>query len=147
MQLDCTRFVRKMDSGRRGVCRNNEKSVNVLDSLRLKPLKIGDIQVANRVLLAPMSGITDAPFRRLAAALGAGLVVSEIRATDDLVNCRPMARPRGPRQRPPDVAAALRGDWNSPACRSTRGLRDQLDGGRRADRGGRRSRNYRYQHG
>ncbi|HUB94894.1 MAG TPA: tRNA dihydrouridine synthase DusB, partial [Stellaceae bacterium] len=38
-------------------------------------MKIGDIQLANRVLLAPMSGITDAPFRRLAANLGAGLVV------------------------------------------------------------------------
>src|ERR1700732_1081683 len=94
MQLDCTRFVRKMDSGRRGVCRNNEKSVTVLDSLRLKPLKIGDIQVANRVLLAPMSGVTDAPFRRLAAALGAGLVVSEMTASDDLVNGRPMSRLR-----------------------------------------------------
>jgi nifR3 family TIM-barrel protein len=83
-----------MDSGRRGVCRNNEKSVNVLNSLRLKPLKIGDIQVANRVLLAPMSGVTDAPFRRLAAALGAGLVVSEMTASDDLVNGRPMSRLR-----------------------------------------------------
>jgi tRNA-dihydrouridine synthase B len=83
-----------MDFGRRGVCRNNEKSVTVLDSLRLKPLKIGDIQVANRVLLAPMSGVTDAPFRRLAAALGAGLVVSEMTASDDLVNGRPMSRLR-----------------------------------------------------
>jgi tRNA-dihydrouridine synthase B len=59
-----------------------------------KPLKIGDIEVANRVLLAPMSGITDAPFRRLAAALGAGLVVSEMTASDDLVNGRPMSRLR-----------------------------------------------------
>jgi tRNA-dihydrouridine synthase B len=56
-----------------------------------KPLKIGDITVANRVLLAPMSGITDAPFRRLTAALGAGLVVSEMTASDDLVNGRPMS--------------------------------------------------------
>jgi tRNA-dihydrouridine synthase B len=56
-----------------------------------KPLKIGDIEVANRVLLAPMSGITDAPFRRLTAALGAGLVVSEMTASDDLVNGRPMS--------------------------------------------------------
>jgi tRNA-dihydrouridine synthase B len=61
------------------------------ESLRPKPLKIGDIEVANRVLLAPMSGITDAPFRRLAAALGAGLVVSEMTASDDLVNARPMS--------------------------------------------------------
>ena len=61
---------------------------------RLKPLKIGDIEIANRVLLAPMSGVTDAPFRRLTAALGAGLVVSEMTASDDLVNGRPMSRLR-----------------------------------------------------
>ena len=61
---------------------------------RPKPLKIGDIEVANRVLLAPMSGVTDAPFRRLTAALGAGLVVSEMTASDDLVNGRPMSRLR-----------------------------------------------------
>ena len=64
------------------------------ESSRLKPLKIGDIEVANRVLLAPMSGVTDAPFRRLTAALGAGLVVSEMTASDDLVNGRPMSRLR-----------------------------------------------------
>ena len=62
-----------------------------LDDPRPKTLKIGDISVANRVLLAPMSGITDAPFRRLAAALGAGLVVSEMTASDDLVHGRPMS--------------------------------------------------------
>lgn len=62
-----------------------------LDDPRHKPLKIGDISIANRVLLAPMSGVTDAPFRRLAAALGAGLVVSEMTASDDLVHGRPMS--------------------------------------------------------
>jgi tRNA-dihydrouridine synthase B len=41
-----------------------------------------------------MSGVTDMPFRRLAAALGAGLVVSEMTASDDLVNGRPMSRLR-----------------------------------------------------
>ena len=65
-----------------------------LESSRPKPLKIGEIAVANRVLLAPMSGVTDAPFRRLAAALGAGLVVSEMTASDDLVHGRPMSRLR-----------------------------------------------------
>jgi tRNA-dihydrouridine synthase B len=64
------------------------------DELRLKPLKIGDIYVANRAFLAPMSGVTDAPFRRLAATLGAGLVVSEMTASDDLVNGKPMSRLR-----------------------------------------------------
>lgn len=41
-----------------------------------------------------MSGVTDAPFRRLAANLGAGLVVSEMTASEDLVNGRPMSRLR-----------------------------------------------------
>jgi tRNA-dihydrouridine synthase B len=59
-----------------------------------KPLKIGEIAVANRVLLAPMSGVTDAPFRRQAASLGAGLVVSEMTASDELVHGRPMSRLR-----------------------------------------------------
>ncbi|SDP51474.1 tRNA-U20-dihydrouridine synthase [Afipia sp. GAS231] len=65
-----------------------------LESSRPKPLKIGEIAVANRVLLAPMSGVTDAPFRRLSARLGAGLVVSEMTASDDLVNGKPMSRLR-----------------------------------------------------
>jgi nifR3 family TIM-barrel protein len=64
------------------------------DSQRLKPLKVGDIAIANRVLLAPMSGVTDAPFRRLAAILGAGLVISEMTASEDLANDRPMSRLR-----------------------------------------------------
>jgi tRNA-dihydrouridine synthase B len=59
-----------------------------------KPLKIGHIQIDGRALLAPMSGVTDAPFRRLAAALGAGLVVSEMTASDDLVQGRPISRLR-----------------------------------------------------
>jgi len=53
--------------------------------------RIGDINIANRVLLAPMSGITDAPLRRVAARLGAGLVVSEMTASDDLARGRPMS--------------------------------------------------------
>jgi tRNA-dihydrouridine synthase B len=68
--------------------------VTGLDKVSAKPLKIGDIAVANRVLLAPMSGITDAPFRRMTAALGAGLVVSEMTASDDLVQGRPISRLR-----------------------------------------------------
>jgi tRNA-dihydrouridine synthase B len=59
-----------------------------------KQLKIGGIEVANPVLLAPMSGVTDAPFRRLTAVLGAGLVISEMTASDDLVNGRSMSQLR-----------------------------------------------------
>ena len=65
-----------------------------LECSRFKPLKIGDIEIANPVFLAPMSGVTDAPFRRLAAVLGAGLVVSEMTASEDLVHGRPMSRLR-----------------------------------------------------
>jgi tRNA-dihydrouridine synthase B len=68
--------------------------VTGLECSRLKPLKIGDIEIANPVFLAPMSGVTDAPFRRLAAVLGAGLVVSEMTASEDLVHGRPMSRLR-----------------------------------------------------
>lgn len=50
-----------------------------------KKLQIGDIAVPNGVFLAPMSGITDAPFRRLTERLGAGLVVSEMTACAGLV--------------------------------------------------------------
>jgi tRNA-dihydrouridine synthase B len=46
----------------------------------MKTLSIGPIPLPNPVLLAPMSGVTDAPFRRLAASLGAGLVISEMTA-------------------------------------------------------------------
>jgi tRNA-dihydrouridine synthase B len=41
-------------------------------------LQIGPYKLPNRVALAPMAGVTDLPFRRLCARLGAGLVVSEM---------------------------------------------------------------------
>jgi nifR3 family TIM-barrel protein len=47
-------------------------------------MSIGPVKVPNRVMLAPMSGVTDAPFRRLVARLGAGLVVSEMTASEAL---------------------------------------------------------------
>jgi len=50
---------------------------------------IGKHLTRNRVFLAPMSGVTDAPFRRLVERLGAGLVISEMTASDALVEgCR-----------------------------------------------------------
>jgi nifR3 family TIM-barrel protein len=55
------------------------------------PLKIGAVALENRVILAPMSGITDAPFRRQVEALGAGLVVSEMTACAALARRNPVA--------------------------------------------------------
>lgn len=46
-----------------------------------RPIEIGPVRIPNRVFLAPMSGVTDVPFRDRAAASGAGLVVSEMVAS------------------------------------------------------------------
>jgi nifR3 family TIM-barrel protein len=51
---------------------------------QVEAFAVGGIPVTNQVLLAPMSGVTDAPFRRLVAELGVGLVVSEMTASEDL---------------------------------------------------------------
>lgn len=52
------------------------------------PLPIGSAEAGNRVFLAPMSGITDEPFRRRAHGHGAGLVVSEMVASGELAKGR-----------------------------------------------------------
>ncbi len=44
----------------------------------LKKLKIGDVELDNNILLAPMAGITDLPFRKLCKENGAGLVETEM---------------------------------------------------------------------
>ena len=44
------------------------------------------------VFLAPMAGITDLPFRRLVAGFGAGLVVSEMVASGELLTAKPSVR-------------------------------------------------------
>jgi tRNA-dihydrouridine synthase B len=50
-----------------------------------KPFHIGPVSIRNRVVLAPMSGVTDLPFRWLAWRFGAGLVVTEMVASRELV--------------------------------------------------------------
>jgi tRNA-dihydrouridine synthase B len=57
-------------------------------------LRIGPVSVPNRAFLAPMSGITDAPFRRLVSKLGAGLVISEMTASARLAEGRSDAQLR-----------------------------------------------------
>lgn len=44
----------------------------------LKPLKIGNVELENNILLAPMAGITDLPFRIICKYYGAGLVCTEM---------------------------------------------------------------------
>ncbi|MEQ1929334.1 MAG: tRNA dihydrouridine synthase DusB [Parvularculaceae bacterium] len=52
-------------------------------------MRIGPIILANSVAVAPMSGVSDLPFRRAVAAGGAGLVVSEMVASAELAKKRP----------------------------------------------------------
>jgi tRNA-dihydrouridine synthase B len=48
-------------------------------------ISLGSLTLADPVILAPMSGVTDLPFRRLVKRLGAGLVVSEMIASEAMI--------------------------------------------------------------
>src|SRR5215471_6742105 len=48
-------------------------------------ISIGSLTLDDPVILAPMSGVTDLPFRRLVKRLGAGLVVSEMIASEAMI--------------------------------------------------------------
>lgn len=56
------------------------------------PVHLADITLDPPIFLAPMAGITDLPFRDLVASFGAGLVVSEMVASHDMLNARPGSR-------------------------------------------------------
>ncbi len=58
------------------------------------PELLQNLGVTPPVLLAPMAGITDLPFRRLVQRFGAGLVVSEMVASQEMVQARPGTRER-----------------------------------------------------
>ena len=49
-------------------------------------IKIGSIELEGKVLLAPMSGVSDMPYRRLAKKNGAALVISEMIASQAMVH-------------------------------------------------------------
>ena len=57
-------------------------------------LHIGSRQLVPPVLLAPLAGITDLPFRDLVSSFGAGLVVSEMVASQEMVQAKPGVRER-----------------------------------------------------
>lgn len=48
-------------------------------------IQIGNIKLSSPVILAPMSGVTDLPFRKLVKEFGAGLVVSEMVASRAMI--------------------------------------------------------------
>ncbi|MEO5773317.1 MAG: tRNA dihydrouridine synthase DusB [Sphingomicrobium sp.] len=51
----------------------------------LQPIEIGPVRIASPVILAPMTGVTDLPFRRVVKRYGAGLTVSEMIASQAMV--------------------------------------------------------------
>jgi tRNA-dihydrouridine synthase B len=55
---------------------------------------LAHVSIAPPVLLAPMAGITDRPFRDVVARFGAGLVVSEMVASAEMVAAKPSVRAR-----------------------------------------------------
>ena len=56
------------------------------------PLSLADTPLSSPILLAPLAGITDLPFRNLVSKFGAGLVVSEMIASQEMVQARPAMR-------------------------------------------------------
>ncbi|MDP1643006.1 MAG: tRNA dihydrouridine synthase DusB [Phenylobacterium sp.] len=54
-----------------------------------KQLKVGTVKVGGRVWIAPMTGVSDLPFRRIASRLGAPYVATEMVASDEFARGRP----------------------------------------------------------
>jgi tRNA-dihydrouridine synthase B len=51
----------------------------------VKPIRIGPVEVASPVILAPMTAVTDLPFRRAVKRYGAGLTVTEMIASQAMI--------------------------------------------------------------
>ena len=48
---------------------------------KLKPIQVGPVRIETPVSLAPMTGVSDLPFRRLVRRFGSGLNVTEMIAS------------------------------------------------------------------
>ena len=87
-------------------------------------LTIGPVTVPNAVFLAPMSGITDLPFREIARRFGAGLVVSEMVASKAFAVGKEEMRLRAEGEGMDVHAVQLAGnraDWMAEAARLSEG--------------------------
>jgi len=56
-----------------------------INNIALKNMQIGPYKLANNLMLAPMAGVTDRPFRQLCKRLGAGMAVSEMISSNSLL--------------------------------------------------------------
>ena len=62
--------------------------------LGILPITVENLTLDPPVFLAPLAGITDLPFRKMVLRFGAGLVVSEMVASQEMVQARPSTRAR-----------------------------------------------------
>ena len=89
-------------------------------------IAIGNIVTKNNVFLAPMSGVTDEPFRQAAHEAGAGLVVSEMVASEELVHQRKdmVRRAKGAKKIAPFVIqlAGREAHWMTEGAKVAQGL-------------------------
>ena len=68
---------------------SNHSSAQIAnDHPLLQPLVIGGLTIENRLMVAPMAGVTDNPFRRLCKSFGAGHAVSEMIIADTALYAR-----------------------------------------------------------
>lgn len=72
-------------------CPTNLPVQGIIHRLAMR-IALSDIVLDPPVILAPMAGITDLPFRQLVASFGAGLVVSEMVASQEMVQAKPGVR-------------------------------------------------------
>jgi len=88
--------------------------------MKLGPLAIGSETASAAVALAPMAGITDAPFRRFAARFGAPYVVSEMVQSREMVTDGLMSRTRSAVENDATLAAVqlagCEADWMAEAA-------------------------------
>lgn len=59
--------------------------VSLLSDTMPRPMRIGPYSLSNNLVLAPMAGVTDRPFRQLCKQLGAGMAVSEMVSANALL--------------------------------------------------------------
>ncbi len=65
---------------------HNIQAAGSINGAAIRPkIRIDDIELPNNVLLAPMTGVSDLPFRRIAKRYGVGMVVSEMIASRAMI--------------------------------------------------------------
>ena len=52
---------------------------------QINPIQIGPVRIDSPVLLAPMTGVTDLPFRKIVRRYGSGLNVTEMIASQAMI--------------------------------------------------------------